>query len=190
MEVGQVGKRHEATMTHNPLQTANHTTGRSKQAAAPCLRTGALRRARRVLSRVLAVALPLSAASHLSPARAQQYPNQNCVATMENRSVPVAADGTYVIPNVPVNPGMYRARVVCQQPDGTVVGSTSPYTVLTPNGSTQLPALSLDPLAAQPSQLKVQVISGALSSLGAKVQLETQAINPDDFAYDYTPITQ
>lgn len=174
-------------MTHNPLQTANREVGRSRQMAATCVRHRALRR---TLARILALALPLLTASSSSPAHAQQYPDQNCVVTMENRSVPVAADGTYVIPNVPVNPGQYRARVVCQRPDGTVLGSTSPYTVLTPNGSTQLPALSLDPLTAQPSHLKVQVIAGALSSLGATVQLETQAINPDDFAYDYTPLKQ
>ncbi len=54
-------------------------------------------------------------------ARAQTI-GSNCVATMQNRSVQVNADGTFSIPNIPVDVSKYRVRVVCTQPDGTTTG--------------------------------------------------------------------
>ncbi len=180
MNPAQRDEQHEATMKHNALQPGSN-------AANLALRGGMRRAARRVLGVLLPLAFLVQQRS--VPIHAQQYAGSNCVATMENRSVPVAANGTFVIPNVPVNPGQYRARVICTQPDGKVLGYTSPYTALTANGSTALPSSQLGSLSSQPSMLKVLVISGALSSVGATVQLEAQSIDPTAFAYDATPIT-
>ncbi|ADW69524.1 carboxypeptidase regulatory-like domain-containing protein [Granulicella tundricola] len=149
-------------------------------------------RYRRHLTRLLTVVTTASLLFHHTATEvyAQQYADQNCTASILNRSVPVAADGTFLIPNVPVNPGTYRARVICPQTDGSLLGSTSDYLTLIPNGSTSLPLLPIGPLSAQPSALKVQALSGALSAVGATVQLETQAIDPSTYSYDYTKVTK
>ena len=36
--------------------------------------------------------------------------NQNCTVSVLNRNVPVNADGTWVLPNVPANFGTVKAR--------------------------------------------------------------------------------
>lgn len=155
----------------------------------------AARSARRLFARLLVTAVLLcSLVGRLPRTRvlAQQVgaPSQNCVATLENRSVNVGSGGTFALPNIPVNLGEYRARIICQAPDGTTVGSTSDFLKLTPNGTTELPVFPLldlnNPFLSQPTSLILQVIRGTLTSVGATVQLETQAVNPANFAVDAT----
>jgi hypothetical protein len=96
----------------------------------------------------------------------------------------VDAEGSYSLANVPMAPGQYRVRVVCPQPDGTTLGSTSAFQTLVPLGVNTLPTLPIGVLEEQPSSLKVIVILGALTSLGATAQLELQAIVPGGYAFD------
>ena len=114
-------------------------------------------------------------------AQQQQFPSSNCVVTAENRSAQVNADGTYELPNVPAAEGTYRTRIVCPQPDGTVLGSTSVPLVLTPNGYTILPLLPLLPMLSQPASLKLQVYSGNLGAIGSTAQLEAQSLDVNGF---------
>ncbi len=46
--------------------------------------------------------------------------NEDCVATLMNRTVQVQPDGTFVFTDVPQVPGLYRLRFICTRPDGTV----------------------------------------------------------------------
>ena len=46
--------------------------------------------------------------------------NEECIASILNRSVQVNPDGTFALPNVPVPLGAFRVRVVCDRGDGTV----------------------------------------------------------------------
>jgi len=140
----------------------------------------------RVWPRVCAVLAMLALAGVTSTAAAQQYPGAGCWATLENRSAPVDTTGSYALPNIPVNPGQYRVRVICPQPDGTTLGSTSGFQSLVPFGTNNVPTLPLGQLRNQPVRLKLQLISGDLSSVGATGQLEIQAIDAQDFAIDAT----
>src|SRR5262249_28195431 len=67
--------------------------------------------------------------------------NQNCTATIANRSVQVNRDGTYVIPNIPTDLGFYRVRVVCKNPDGTTTHGQSPFVSFVANGNTNIPPI-------------------------------------------------
>lgn len=116
----------------------------------------------------------------------QQYPSTNCVVTSQNRNSQVNADGTFLLPNVPAAQGTYRTRVVCPQPDGTVLGSTSAPLVLTPNGYTVLPLLPLLPMQPQPASINLLVDSGNLGSVGSTVQLQTQSVDPGGYGSDVT----
>ncbi|MEO1366747.1 MAG: hypothetical protein AAFX50_06190, partial [Acidobacteriota bacterium] len=49
-------------------------------------------------------------------AQAQPLLDEHCTATILNRSTQVAPDGTFAIPNVPVDVGgLFRVRVVCDR---------------------------------------------------------------------------
>lgn len=120
----------------------------------------------------------------------QQYAGVGCTATVENHSSLVVAGGGFGIGNVPAVPGEYRVRITCPQPDGTLLGATSDYLTLNPNGQVNVPPLPLGLLAPQPSSLLLLAVGGSLSSVGATVQLQAQTIFPAGYAYDATLATQ
>src|SRR5262245_49017918 len=53
------------------------------------------------------------------PVQAQEI-GANCTASIMNRTVQVNANGTFAIPDVPVDRGSYRVRITCKEDDGTV----------------------------------------------------------------------
>ncbi len=121
---------------------------------------------------------------------AQQYPTSGCVATIGNRSAFVDNDSVYSIPNVPANPGLYRVRVTCPQPDGTTLGSTSDYLRLVPLGVTDVPTLPIGPLTPENTGLLLHVITGNLATVGSTAQLEVQAVLPDGYSYNATSVSE
>src|SRR5437763_3153185 len=71
------------------------------------------------------------------------YPfNQNCPASLQNHSVQLNPDGTFALPNVPVDLGFFRVRILCKAPDNTVFGGQSGFLSLVPNGQTSIGKLS------------------------------------------------
>ena len=68
--------------------------------------------------------------------------NQNCTVSVLNRTVPVNADGTWVLPNVPANFGQVKARATCIQGGVTVFGESAFFNVPA-NGAVNLPAIML-----------------------------------------------
>jgi len=121
-------------------------------------------------------------------ANAQLYPGLGCTATLGSRSVPLDEFGSYAIPNIPVNPAeipQMRVRVVCPQPDGTLIGSTSPFLAGSPSGDVEYPYLPLGPLSPQATSLNLlNTTLTPISAVGSTVQLQLQAIYPDGSAYD------
>jgi hypothetical protein len=124
-------------------------------------------------------------------ANAQLYPGLGCTATLGSRSVPLDEFGSYAIPNIPVNPAeipQMRVRVVCPQPDGTLLGSTSPFLAGSPNGDVEYPNLPLGLLSPQATSLNLlNTTLAPISAVGSTEQLQLQAIYPDGSAYDVTP---
>ena len=151
--------------------------------------------ARRHVRRFFAVSLSalavlVSGAASLS---AQDSSGQGtytgCVATVKSRSVLIDPSGAYAIPNVPVDSGKYRVRVVCppSPATGVVSGSTSDPVPLVPNGTEAIPQLPLTPLTAQPNKVSlVNIGQATLGSLGATIQLQAQLIFPNSVIFDGT----
>src|SRR3954470_15989603 len=99
---------------------AFHTRGRSQVGCTPagsvrpqvCLGP-VMQRSRWLLVCLAALIMLVSGA-------AGQTIDQNCKATVQNRTVQVNPDGTFAIPNVPVdNLSLFRVRLLCTNPDGT-----------------------------------------------------------------------
>src|SRR5438270_9563116 len=68
--------------------------------------------------------------------------NQNCTVSVLNRNVPVNADGSWVLPNIPANFGQVKARATCTQGGITTFGESDYFTVPA-NGAVNLPAITL-----------------------------------------------
>lgn len=104
--------------------------------------------------------------------------NQNCTVSVLNRTVPVSADGTWVLPNVPANFGKVKARAVCLQNGVTVFGE-SDFFFIAPNAASNLPPISLGTATPIPVSLAIAPTEASLSSAGQTVQLVVTATYPD-----------
>src|SRR4051794_33001181 len=91
--------------------------------------------------------------------------NQNCTVSVLNRNVPVNADGTWVLPNVPANIGQVKARATCVQ-NGVTISGESPLFTVTPNSAVNLPAIVLGSSSQIPTSLVVAPSNVSLTSVG------------------------
>src|SRR3977135_2932256 len=98
----------------------------------------------------------LIAAIGMSATARAQVLNQNCTASIMNRTVQVNANGTFAIPDVPADLGGYRASIVCKEDDGTVRTFMSDFQSLVPNGRNVISRLTFG--ANQPIPVRIEVI--------------------------------
>jgi methionine-rich copper-binding protein CopC len=144
---------------------------------------------RRSASIVLA-ATALLAGMFAGAARAQTL-NQNCVAVVLNRTAPLTPDGMFVMANLPVPAGAFRARVVCLENGQTYLAATL-FTNGVANGITNFGTITFGG-ATQPIPAKITLTPqpGASTTLvpppGAfGVQLVTTGTLVDGTLVDFT----
>src|SRR5580765_5541081 len=97
--------------------------------------------------------------------------DQNCTATVQNRSVQINPDGTFAIPNVPVdNLSLFRVRVLCKNPDGTTTPGQSGFLSFVPNDSTPVGDFDFDNITPIPVSLDLSAEEGdtSITNLGDK----------------------
>ncbi len=104
--------------------------------------------------------------------------DRNCTATIANRNVQINADGTYVIPNVPTDIGLYRVRVICKNPDGTTTPGQSGFVSLVANGNTKIPKIVFGKVTPPPVAIQVSAPSTALTTVGQTTQLSVKGTLP------------
>lgn len=117
----------------------------------------------------------LHAAAQLGP---------NCTATLMNRAVQINPDGTFTIPNVPVDQGFYRVRIICKNPDQSTTEAASAFLSLVPNGETQIGPLTFGQIDPAPVSIALSAPNSALSTLGQTAQLTVQGTLPDGSSKD------
>ncbi|MDQ2949253.1 MAG: hypothetical protein M3Y27_25495, partial [Acidobacteriota bacterium] len=111
--------------------------------------------------------------------------NQNCTVSVLNRNVPVNADGTWVLPNVPADFGQVKARATCVQNGITTFGESAFFTI-PPNQAVNLPAISLGSATPIPVSLGITQGTPELKTAGQTNQLTTTATYPDNTTKDVT----
>lgn len=121
-------------------------------------------------------ALWLGLASLGAPVLAQL--NQNCTVSVLNRTVPVGADGRWVLPNVPANFGQVKARATCVQ-NGTTIFGESAFFTIPANGAVNLPEIILGSATLIPSSLTIAPSTISFNSAGQTVQLAVTATYPN-----------
>ncbi len=98
----------------------------------------------------------------------------NCTATLLNRTVQLDATGGFAIPNVPVDPqGVFRVRIVCREPDGTITNAQSGLLKLVPNGTTKIGVLDQSTITPIPVSLQVSTMETdtSISIVGGTLHL-------------------
>jgi hypothetical protein len=110
--------------------------------------------------------------------------DQNCIATIANRSVQVSSTGSYAIPNVPTDTGFYRVRVVCNSADGSVNHAQSAFISLVGNGNTHVPVVSFGAVTAPPVSIKLTSPADSLSTRGQTAQLSVAGTLPNGSVVD------
>ncbi len=68
--------------------------------------------------------------------------NENCTASVLNRNVTVNPDGSFEIPNIPVDQGFFRVRITCVE-TGNTLGGQSEFFVPVGNGTIPVGAIQL-----------------------------------------------
>jgi hypothetical protein len=125
------------------------------------------------------VAIVLVAASFGSADAQVLELNENCTISILNRSVPVDPDGGWVLPNVPTNVGMVRARATCVE-NGVTRSGQSDYFIVPPNGTVRVPDIRLDqPMAPIPARIALNASTTQLGNVGATVQVAAIATYAD-----------
>ena len=111
--------------------------------------------------------------------------NEKCTASIQNRTVQINANGTFAIPNVPVEAGFYRVRVVCKDVDGTTKGGQSEFFPMVSANGVNVPRIriggAIEPI---PVSIRLTAPSTTLTSLGMTAQLTATASLPDNTTKD------
>lgn len=129
---------------------------------------------------LLIAALPL-----LLHAQGTLQLNQNCTVSVLNHNMQVAADGSWMLPNVPANLGLVRARATCVQ-NGVTVSGQSDLFAIPADGVVNLPPIQLGSTTPIPNSLTVTAPSITLTSAGQTVQLSVIATMSDGTTPDVT----
>jgi hypothetical protein len=124
--------------------------------------------------------LPVCAAT---PAWAQM--NENCTVSVLNRNVRVNPDGSWVLPNIPANFGMVRARVTCVVNGQTISGESEPFLVPA-NGVVNLPHIRFGQSTPIPVSVTIGAATRTLTQIGGTVQLTVTALYTDTSTQDVT----
>ena len=94
---------------------------------------------------------------------------------MLNRNVRVKADGSWVLPNIPANFGLVRARATCVVNGDTISGESAPF-LIAANTSVDVPPIVLGPTTPIPQSVTPTGPSTPLGQIGATAQLTVTAL--------------
>ncbi len=130
---------------------------------------------------VLSLSVARSAAAQVN----DKQLNENCTVSVLNRNVRVRPDGSWVLPNVPANFGLVRARVTCVVDGKTISGESEPF-LIPANGVVNRPHIVFGRTTAIPRSVSVTTPVSTLTSIGASARLTVTARYADGSSKDVT----
>jgi len=139
----------------------------------PVNRCGLPQRVARTTAAALAVSTVAVLFAPAGEAQSVQL-NQSCVVAVLNRTVQVNNDGSWVLPNVPANFGMVRARATCVNNGITSFGQSALFS-LGANATLNLPHIQLGNPSPIPTAITISAQSTSLTTAGATAQLSVMA---------------
>lgn len=137
-----------------------------------------------LLGLLLPMALP--ALAETEPAREVLTLNNNCLVSILNRTIRASARGEFAMPNVPSFMGRIRARATCLNPDGSTTNGQTDYFNMITNGNVSVGKFYVEPIRI-PATLRIANAAPiTLNSPGQQLQLNLQAVYPDNSTEDVT----
>ena len=112
--------------------------------------------------------------------------DDECIASVLNRQIPVNANGTFALGNVPIPAGAFRVRIVCDRAEG-IDKAQSPFVSGIPNGETPLGEITFgidDPI---PTSIVITSPAEILTPTANGAQLVTTGTLADGTEIDLTP---
>ena len=135
-------------------------------------------------SRLLSVAA-IGALSVLIARPALAQLNEKCMVSVLNRTVRANADGSWVLPNVPANFGLVRARATCTVDGATISGESDLFSVPR-NGIVNLKPIIFGKSTPIPTSLTINGATQTLAQAGATLPLNVVATYSDGTTRDVT----
>ncbi len=133
---------------------------------------------------VRAVTLTLLTLCTAHTTLAQQL-NEHCTISVLNRNVRVRPDGSWVLPNIPANFGLVRARVTCIVDGQTISGESEPFLVPA-NRAVNVPHIVFGKKTPIPAFVSIAADPATLTEIGATAQLAVTAHYADGSTKDVT----
>ncbi len=113
--------------------------------------------------------------------------DENCVVNILNRTIQVAPNGGWSLPNVPSNQGAVRARATCIDDEGATTSGQSGYFNLITNGITPVGEIFFAEQEPVPSDIRFAASSQiSLTALNQNYQLTVTAEYPGGIMDDVT----
>ncbi len=110
--------------------------------------------------------------------------NEDCVATLLNRTVQVQPDGSFVFTDVPQVPGLYRLRFLCTRPDGTVERAMGSKWFRLTDDPLDWGAVTFDAYEPPLRELYVGATKPVLTQVGETARIVTVGITIDGTSVD------
>ncbi len=114
--------------------------------------------------------------------------DDSCFVSLQNRTIQVQANGTFVIPNVPVDQGLFRAHVVCKRENGSTVGGQSDFFAFNLGEEPNIPNVTLGTAVPAPVSVALTANQSTLSTLGQTTQLTTTGTLADGSTEDLSTL--
>ncbi len=111
--------------------------------------------------------------------------DDNCVASILNRSVQVNPDGSFGISNIPAQAGKFRVRITCEQ-DGSLVRGQSSLVDLDQDSTVELSQVLLGVFNPIPVSIEIESPVSSLNGSDAFTLLRAWATYPDGSRADIT----
>jgi hypothetical protein len=111
--------------------------------------------------------------------------DESCTVSALNRTAPVAADGSWVLPNVPINLGQVRVRATCVG-NGITTAGQSDFVQVPLNEIVRAPEIRFDAVQPIPSRLELTAPVTLLTASEQTVQLTTTGFLPSGGTEDLT----
>ena len=113
--------------------------------------------------------------------------DDNCIAFVLNRTVRVSPNGGFIIHNVPIPQGLFRIRITCERPDGTLELAHSEFIEGVPGRSTSAGNIEFGVVDAPlPVSLEITSPATVLTPTANGAQLVTTGTLADGLQIDLT----
>lgn len=113
--------------------------------------------------------------------------DDSCIVSILNRTVQVAPDGSWSMPNVPSNMGRVRARATCIK-NGQTTSGQSDYFPVANNGITEISPIRFDAVEPIPTALTIDNGNVRLTQVGQTLALKVTATYSDGSTQDVTDL--